>query len=210
MALARLSLLKSDALLDIDAATWDSELKALLAAATEQVHQSTDRILESTTHTDERHTGDSTNILYPKQYPVTTLSSVSIWDTSTDTFVSESTAYFDVIDQAYLYYPKLGQENNATYSLYPATPNGIKITYIAGYSTTSWATALITASFGVPADLEYVVALMAALKWLEGRGSSEARLGLKRMILNDGQEIIPDRAQDAIEQILSTYRRPNF
>jgi len=211
VALARLSLLQSTLLLDNTAS--DDELKALLAAATTQFHQLCDRVLEQTTHTDERHTGDETHILYPKQWPLTTLSAVSIWDTTTETFVSESTTYFDVVDQYMLYYPKLGQESNTTYTCYPKTPNGIKLTYVAGYATTSWDTAAISDSFAVPKDIEYAVALLAALQWMEGSGSREARMGKKRVIF-ENQEIVIDRGPGGIwpyvETVISTYRRPNF
>jgi|GEM_PF-1328334 len=217
MALARLELLKSKNYLKMTDGTLDSELKALLLEATARVEQETGRVLESTTHTDERHTGRDTNELYPHQWPVTALGSVYIWNTTSETFVSESTAYFDVItppgDRSYIYYPKLGQDDNSEYTEYPTTPNGIKITYTAGYVTTAWATAEITASFDVPADLERATAMLAMLAWLEGKGAGQARMGMKRTVIGE-QQIIVDRPASGlvaeVEAILSCYRRASL
>ena len=217
MALPRLSLIKSAALLNIEAATFDSELKALAAVATEQIHQFTGRELESATYTDERYTRTDSRVLYTHQWPVTALTGVTFYDSGDEAWESESTTYFDLItptnDRSYIYYPKLGQETSATYGAWPVIPNGIKLTYTAGFLTTSWATALITASYGVPEDLEYAAALQAALTWLEGKGSLESRMGLRRMIY-DEHEIIPERGKGGIfplvESLLGGYMRASF
>jgi uncharacterized phiE125 gp8 family phage protein len=212
MALARLSQLKSDLLLNESASTYDDALKALLTAASTFANKYCHRILESATYTDERYTGDGTKYLYPEQYPVTTFTSAKIWDGTTETYVAETASYFEVLDQRKIKYPKLESESDSEYTYWPTTADGIKLTYVAGYSTTSWDTAAITASFGVPADLEYAVAYLAALWWMESKQSA-GRLGITG--INVGAEsLVIERYEKGVPpvvaQTLNRYKKPGY
>jgi len=289
MALARISLLKSDLLLNEGATTFDAAFEAMLTAVSKFVDEYTGRTLIETAHVDERHTGDLTKIVYADQYPITTFTAAKIWDTGTETFVAETTSYFEILHERQIYYPILGQESNATYSNWPATPNGIKLSYTAGYDDDGWDDQIIkidvasfttapavgdvltqansggtitvtsastatntatgtpggtgqinlsdaitsnnvgatmapasvvptktyselTAAIGVPADLEYAVAYMTAMWWMEGK-QSEARLGITG--LNVGaQSLVIERYEKGVppvvENTLRNYKRPNF
>ncbi|HSW65412.1 MAG TPA: hypothetical protein VLH56_19200 [Dissulfurispiraceae bacterium] len=215
MALARLSLLKSKAFLNISAATYDTELEIILTAASKQVERYCDRTLELTTITDERHTGDLTKRLCPNQWPINTISSVSFY--YSDVWNAESTAYFEVIDDTMIYYPKLGQESNSYYGAWPNQPYAIKLTYSAGYATyigsgstyEDWSDMSLTDDFPVPEDLEYAVATIASLLWFAGR-ESEGRLGKSRLIIGDQELILEKDWPKEVKYVLSAYQRPRF
>lgn len=181
-ALARLSLLKSALLLNDTGTSNDSAYSALLlqASALASRYCRQGGSLESTAYTDELYSGTdalsgpraygygvyAARELWLRNYPVTALTTVKIWD-GVDSFDTESSSYYELINSRYIQYPKLGQEGNAAWPEWPChAPNNIKISYTAGYTTTDWATALITAAqLGtVPLDLEMAVASLAA--WL--------------------------------------------
>lgn len=207
MALGRLALLKSSALLNISGTTYDNELKLLLEAVTEYVHTTAcGRVLESATYTDELYSGDGSNSLYLNEWPVTTLSAVKIWDGSA--YTAETVGYFATIDGMRLHYPALGQEANATYGRFPLGVNNIKVTYTAGYATTNWDSAAITASFAVPRGLEYAVCKIAALWWQDRKDGG--RLGL-RSATKGSEGLITEMFVAGlpadIERQLAQYRR---
>jgi len=212
-SLARLSVLKGKLLLNESEATFDNDLKLLLASATEAVERFCGRTLVRTTHTDERHTGDGTKELFPLEYPITTLTTVKIWATDSETFETETADYYELVDERMIYYPKLGESDNSEYSCWPdGTPNNIKLTYVAGYDNTDWDSVLITDDFDVPADLEYAVAKIAALAWQEAV-VSEGRLGLSSVSIGgESMEIV--RLEKGIPpdvlKVLMGYRRPSY
>lgn len=209
MALARLTLLKDNLLLNEPTDGFDDSLKAALEVATAQAETFTNRTLEKTVYTDEFYTGDGEKVLYLLQWPVTALTDVKIWD-GTDSFDSETSTYYELINERYIYYPKLGQDANATYGAWPSgTLNNLKITYTAGYDTAGWDTKAITVAFPIPEDLEYAVAKMAALLWLEGK-QSEARLGVQS--LSRGAESVTIERfvkgiPPEVKDVLMHYRR---
>ncbi len=176
-ALARLSVLKSKLFLGQASNANDDELKNLLIATTEQVESWTNRTLVSATQTDQLMTRlkFSPNKLFPVETPVTSITALKFWDTTTDTYVTETAANYLLVDQLYIQYPALGKINDATFSEFPDGVNEIKITYVAGFVTTNWDTAAITVDFTVPADLEKAVAAIAHLAWQDGQGGSNRR-----------------------------------
>lgn len=179
MALARLSVLKSQALLGQAASTYDDALKLLLNQATEIANQSTGRSLESATYTLEKYTGSGTDQLWLKQYPVSAVAAVKLWDGSA--FTTESSSNYELIDGRWLLYPTPGVVG--TFAVWPVDSYvryNVQVTYTAGYVTTNWDTALATASFSVPRDLELAIARLAAQLWEDGKGGS-GRLGLTTM-----------------------------
>lgn len=180
MALARLSILQSS--LFLSDTNSDDEMKYALNTATSLAGKYTGRVksdgitnaLESATYTDELYSGEDApkdawgyrHKLYLRNYPVTAVSAVKIWDGSS--YVTETSTYYELQEGRFIDYPKLGQESSATYGGWPCGfgRRNIKVTYTAGYVTTDWATALITASFAVPTDLEHAIAAWAADLWL--------------------------------------------
>lgn len=173
VALARLSLLKSDAFLNITDSNSDNVLKALLIAATQYANRFTNRTLESTAYTDQYHDGKGSTYLWLREYPVSTLTTVKIFDGTA--YTTESSTYYELLDSRYIHYPKLTQQSNGTYSCFPVGKNNVAITYTAGYVTTNWDTEAITTDFsdsgGVPQDLELAVASLAAYEFRR-RGAS--------------------------------------
>lgn len=213
MALARLSLLKSGGLLGIGNTDFDNVLKALLMSATKIAETYTGRQLESATVT-EYHTGDGGSRLYPRQYPITSVTSVSFWD-GTDSYDAETSTYYTLVDSRYIQYPALGQSSSATFGNWTSTyENGIELVYVAGYVTTDWDTEAITTDFntspGVPADLEMAVARIAAIMWKDGTDSGESRLGVNTMT-RPGGDMITETFERGIPRdvrlILDQYRR---
>ncbi len=215
-SLARLSLLKSGVYLSLTGTGADNDLKNLLTAVSEQVETFCNRVLISTTHTDEFQTrlDFSPNILYPQEYPVTSITSLEFWDTATDAYVAETSTYYLLVtkkDSSYIQYPKLGQTANATFSQFPTGLNEIQMTYVAGYLNTDWDTEAITASFGVPADLEKAVCQICQLAWSDGKGSGMGRLGITS--INQGAEGLTKEMfqsgsfPDHIQTVLNKYRK---
>lgn len=165
MALARLSLLKSAGLLNITGTGSDDVLKAMLIASTAAVQSYCARTLESATYTAERYVGNGTPHLYLLQWPVTAVSAVAIWD-GDSTWDTITATHYTLRDSMWLEYAALGYEGAAAYSHWPDGYD-IRVTYTAGYTTTNWDTAAITAAAlgTVPADLELAVAMHAAYRY---------------------------------------------
>ena len=181
MALARLSVLKSYLLLNEAASTYDNALKVLLEQATEIANQFTGRELESASYTLEKYQGNGRDALWLRNYPVTAVSAVKLWDGSA--FTTETSTYYELNDSRWLLYPAPLYLSSATFACWPIDSLvrlNIQVSYTAGYVTTLWASAAITDSFAVPRDLEMAVARMAALAWEDGKGGS-GRLGVTTM-----------------------------
>jgi hypothetical protein len=222
MALARLALLKSPAFLNISATTWDTELELLLASASKTVENYCDRHLELVSISEERHTGRTplTKRLVVNEWPIQSITSVQFY--YSDVWNSESTAYFEVIDECMIYYPKLGQESSSYYGAWPNQPYAIKISYTAGYATyigsgsayLDWTDMTLTDAFPVPKDLEYAVCSIAALMWLEGRGSSEGKRGKNSIVIGSGRDaqqlLYITGWPDEVNKILTAYQRPRW
>ena len=181
MALARLKYLKSAALLNESSTEFDEVLKRLLAAETGFACKYTMRALEGATYTAEEYTGDGSNDLWPRQYPVTAIGSVKLWDGNA--WATLDATHYSVVDGRPIFYPIRTKEADAEYSHWPEPDCGkpnIQLTYTAGYDTTNWAAAAITDAFAVPAELEHAVATLAALRWMDSR-ADQGRLGIASM-----------------------------
>ena len=165
MAHARLTLLKSAELLNDSTTDNDTIYKLALAQASDMADRVTGRLLERATYTNERYTGTGNDRLYLKNWPVSALTAVKFWDEGSATYVTETSTYYELIDERWIMYPADGQDSASTYGNFPRGKR-IKITYSAGYLTTSWADMLLTSTFGFPEDLEFAVAKLAAHLYL--------------------------------------------
>lgn len=172
-ALGRLTVLKSEAFISETGTDSDNVFKTLLLAASNYIQTYTARRLVAEQYKEQRYSGNDTNELLLREWPVIELKEVSIWD-GTDSFDTESLGYFDLIPDENghnntLQYPKLGQESNATWGSWPdGSKNNIKITYDAGYNTTGWDDMPVTGTFDVPGDLEYACVQIAYKLWKDG------------------------------------------
>lgn len=213
-SLARLSVLKSELFLNQTSGTFDAVLKNLLISVTEQVESWTNRTLIETTHTDQLMTRQkfAPNKLYPIETPVTSITTLKFWDTTTETYVTETAANYLLVDQLWIQYPALGKINDATFSEFPDGVNEIQITYVAGFDVTTvdWETAAITTTFGVPADLEGAVCAIAHLAWKDGqkgggrRGVTQINVGAQ----GQTKEIFQSGAfPKDVERILAKYSK---
>ncbi len=210
-AIARLALIK--ALLNEDSADYDDDLKALALAVTDWVQTYCDRTLESVERT-EYYTGNGSNKLWLREWPVTAISSVAIWD-GDDSYDTESSDYYEEFEDRYIHYPKLGQEGNATWpNWYAGTENNIKVVYTSGYDCSNWVDAAYPdpgagKTFDAPRDLEYAVAQLVVLAF-NGWRKSQGLLGLSSKTLV-GETIVIDKYISGIpadvERVLNGYRR---
>ncbi len=208
-SLARLSLLKSKAFLLITSTDIDDELIRLLEGTTDLVNQLTSRQLVRTQYTWERYTGDNSDTLYLRQWPVSVVVTIKVWD-GTDSFDVLDETHYEVIDERYVQYPKLGQRTNAIYSGWLSSyKNGIQVTYMAGYNTTGSEVLNMLDSFPVPSALEYAVTKLAALAWTLGKKGG-SRLGLLSLA-HGGTSIAVDKYEQGIPKdvmdVIMSYTR---
>lgn len=211
MSLARLKLLKSASFLNEADNDWDNDLLYILEAATKVACQFTGRKLEKDTYHNELYTGNDTNRLWLKEYPVQSIMEVRLWN-GTDDYDVEDSDYYTLVNGVYIQYPALGQESNAEWDTWESTyQNGIKITYIAGFDTSGWESKEIDVAFGVPGDLEYAVCSLAQLIWMEGkkggarRGVQSKSVGFENLVV---EKFVTGLPAD-VQRILHTYRRLN-
>lgn len=217
--LARLNVVKTQPLLGLAEATttYDNALKFEIKAATRFVERLCDRQLVRATITDERYSGENEQELELREWPVSSITSISIWDSSTETWDAVTSTHYEVIDQRRVLYPTFGKESDAEYGSWPkGREYNIKATYVAGYDTTNWDnedTGGVEDDFGVPTDLELAVAKLAVLQWFEGRGSKEGRLGKSGIDMGE-QNLVIQRFQRGVPPeimiLLEQYRRPRI
>lgn len=208
-ALARLSLLKSESLLNESSTDFDEDYKFQLIAATSLIERFTARSLILATYQDELYTGNDKEILYLDNWPVEKVIEVRLWD-GTDSYDVEDADYYALVKKRYLQYPALGQAASATWSNWASTYlNGIKITYAAGYSVAAWQTASAQSAFGVPSDLEYACAAIAQLQWMEGKKGGARRGVLSKSVIAESLTVekFVGGLSDDVKQILNKYRR---
>jgi len=185
MALARLSLLKAPQFLNETAVTFDNDFKKLLETCSEIADQYTNRNLIRATYTDEVYTGDDTNMLFVNNWPVTTLTTVKIFD-GADSFDTETATNYTLINNRWIQFPALGKEGSASFGRWPRLenqPGNIQLTYTGGYDDSDWDTEAITTGFNVfpgpPADLEYAIAAMALELWQKSRKDAKTTRGIQ-------------------------------
>ena len=211
MALGRLSLLKSGAFLKLSGSDFNDELKFLLDKASETACTLTDRRLMLTTYDGIYLTPFTDHKLYLPEYPVVSIVDFKMWSSSTSEYVSESSDYYELINENYIQYPKRGQESNATYGTLPKNDNNsVKISFIAGYSTSGWDTKTIVENLGVPYDLEWAVCGIASIEWALGRedkkllGIVSRSMGVESITYESFDKgIYPEK----ITRIFERYRR---
>jgi len=146
---------------------------------------------------------------------VVSITSLKIWNTSTDVFITEASTYYELINGRYIQYPKKGQESSATYSSLPVDGDGeVKVSYVAGFATSGWESHPITNAFGVAADLEWAVCGIAAIDWSLGRedrsllGIVSRSMGAESMSYESFEKgVYPDK----IMRVFDRYKRlPKF
>lgn len=116
----------------------------LINLASQFIEQYTKRVLKTATYTSEKYNGNGTHFLQLDKYPVTTLTSVILWNTSNN---SASTTYSQYTDY-------LLQDDGSTGMIwlrqgFAQGVNNYQITYTAGYTTTT-----------MPYDIRYACALL--------------------------------------------------
>ena len=221
-SLARLNLLKSEAFLTLGAATYDDELKVLLACATMALETAIGRTLEQELHTDEEYSGTGGRKLYLKNWPV--------WAAGLSVKLDDQTVgatLYRLVDERYLLYLSGSTWETTVTDVYIDEPylygwrkglNNLKVTYTSGYDLSNcWtcpAVEPIPASYvwEVPRDVEYAVAEIAAIAWLKGVGKGRGRLGLTAMTRGvEGQGIVRyiDGFPDMAKAVIQEYRNPN-
>jgi len=207
-SLARLSLLKSDSFLKEATTDYDDDYKFQLLAATDIIRQFTSRDLVLATYQNELYTGNDMNALYLNQYPIEDIAEVLLWD-GTDSYDVEDADYYTLVEKRFLQYPALGQTSASWSNWKSVYPQGIKITYTAGYSTAAWQTAAVQAAFGVPSDLEYACAAIAQLQWMEGKKGGARRGVMSKSVIAESltvEKFVGGISAD-VKQILNKYRR---
>jgi uncharacterized phiE125 gp8 family phage protein len=123
----------------------DSDYQNTLINLTSQfIEQYTKRVLKTATYTSEKYNGNGTHFLQLDKYPVTTLTSVILWDTTSNSALTTYTQYTD-----YLLH---GDGSTGMIWLrqgFALGVNNYQITYTAGYSAST-----------LPYDLRYACALL--------------------------------------------------
>ncbi|MEP0814517.1 MAG: hypothetical protein HRF49_07625 [bacterium] len=205
-ALCRLSRVKK--LLNITASTWDTHLKQLCIEASQAFESETGRVFDKQTYTSERYTlDDEARRLYLKHWPVVSVTSLYFSDT-----LIAATDY-EIIDSRYLLYPKAGATGTSTLrGTFPAGDSEIKVTYVAGYTTTGWDTASLPLAsgetFAVPEDIEYAIAEYVAVLFKRSL-DGDARIGItsrNRGSESEGYEKYVNDYPDVFNRAVAKYR----
>lgn len=214
-SLARFTVFKSPAFMDDEgAATYDDEYENVLEMATGFVEKYTARNLISATYTDQEYPGVASNRLWLREWPVSAVTEVKVWDGSDWTALTA--AHYGIKEERYLLYPLLNYRSAAVYgnwrSPYAETEDAIKVSYTAGYKATDWKTELIRDIYGdwdVPMELELAVCEIAHILWTEGKGGG-ARRGLTSVGMG-GDSISIDtfitKLPSRVRTTLDRYRR---
>ena len=209
--LARIAMLKSSAYLALISDDFEDPLEQLILAASDLVRKFTSRLLSRAAYEDERYDGSQNNKLYLREWPVVEVNQVEFWDGSE--WFTEDAANYTLIRSKYIQYPSL-EQTDAKFSIWPCTyPEGIKITYTAGYDNSNWnSVEAISLSFGVPADLEHAVLSVARKIWEDGKEGGN-RFGLTQQSIGTealtSQVFVRGLPPDILE-IMGRYKRIEF
>lgn len=205
-SLARLSLFKSAAYVNESGVTIDTELKAVLEAATGVVGGFCGRTLVSDTFT-EYYTGNDTKRLYVCNPPIIKVDEIKLWD-GLDSYDVEAADNYVVTHDTTIVYPRLGKEVDATWSRWSSDyEDGILVKYIGGYPVAGWDNKTIEDAFGVPNDLEHAVCQIGMKIWYDAK-SSGGRFGLMSLSRDGGasfDKFIKGLPDDTLI-VLNTYR----
>ena len=140
---------------------------------------------------------------------MSSVTTAKLWDGTA--YTTETGSYYEIVDSRYVEYPKAGQETSATYGYWPwpcGVEKNVKLTYVAGYDSTGWDTAAVTAAFAVPEDLELAVATLAAHIWRmkeAALGVAAESFGPRSITYRDGDQIPSE-----IRAMLEPYCRVEF
>jgi len=111
--------------LDISDNDKDSLLESFIEAASSMMIEYLGYDPHSQTYTDEQYTGDGTTRLYLRAIPITTLTSIK----EEDVAVAAATITAMILKDTYI--------EGKTYIFNTGYPENYKITYVAGYATTT-------------------------------------------------------------------------
>ncbi len=165
-------------------------LAALIAAATELIERYCGREFSYETVTDEMYSGDGTQELLLRRFPVASLTTITIVDSAGNETDYASATYFRVdLDSGIV------QWRPDQYCTFPVGFENIKATYVGGYQR-------------VPADLQS--ACVQIVEALVGIESSDARLTQEK--LGDYARTFRVHGEDAspifspgVQSLLSAY-----
>jgi hypothetical protein len=108
----------------------DGDVKhAIINYASDFIEQYTGRCLKSTAYTDEKYSGDGTQYLFLKQYPITLITAVKSFDNFSQTVIQTLTLNQDFVpfyEEGYLF-ARSGWTGN--------DPLNYRVSYTAGYTS---------------------------------------------------------------------------
>lgn len=171
---------------DLGTSVNDARVKRYINAASWLCNKYTKRLLKSREHT-EYHSGDGTNTVFVRNYPVTTLTSV--YDDPDRTYGSD---YLIDSDDLAIMPDELAYKIVYDGGYFQVGIRNVKITYTGGYET-------------IPYDLAQACLEIVAMMWVN---SEERRFGIRSMTLGGGSittEIT--KLPLTAELILENYRR---
>jgi hypothetical protein len=165
----------------------DTQLGLLVTKASAWIENYCDRIFGTASYT-EYLTGGGDDLLYPKHWPVTSITSVNYdtgkdWDTGTAVDSGDLFILSDTMIQALGY-------------IFSQTALGaVKVVYVAGYAT-------------IPAEIEHAANVLTCQMFKQAKGE---RFGLTGQVLSAAAgavkvDIIIDLPPD-VKSILEKYRR---
>lgn len=191
----------------ISATTWDAQLNVIIPHAQSLVENYCGRAFDSATYTSEKYDGSGSEILILRQFPVTTLTSVSISGVA----VASTSYTLDAANGIVKFEPSgrgrvvvdpdwLTVQTTDYIGPFPCWPEGhqnISVTYTAGYTSGT-----------MPGGLKLAFAEfvdMALAKNTLGVGSSQ----YKSEKLGDYQydRGVPEQPSATLERLFSQYRR---
>lgn len=156
--------------LDITVTTSDTILEGWIDAVSHAIEQYTGRKFAIQSVTGEIHDGNGTDILYPKYWPVTQISTVTTPGASDITSAlqyraSPDDSWMDILTDSDHVFTDVDWPYIKLYgTAWPPGERNIKISYKSGYSV-------------IPGDILMVAIEMTAMFWKESNQSGDARLG---------------------------------
>jgi len=175
-------------------ADHESLLTGLIADISARVEQDCNRVFGTATYTNELHTGRlDLKVLYPRQWPVTAVTSVLVDGTAitedTDLTLIDTTRWIRYKSDAGVWVGLYRGDG------WMSVPFGVVLTYTAGYVLPS------AANPTLPADLERAVITLSAAEYLH-RG----KVGVLRESF-EGMSLELDRWPSQVLRTLMKYRK---
>ena len=115
----------------------DPIITQILTSALDRVQEFLNFVLESATYTEEKYDGSGTSKLVPRQYPITSLTTLEVYDG----LDSSGTEIWDTWTQNEDY-DRLVLVNNGAYifldgATFPLDNQNIRLTYVAGFTSST-------------------------------------------------------------------------